>query len=79
MKSSLFRRASLAALVLVTTVAPAVAAQSDGAAARTESVVKSRIGAQARLLGEKIVPHKLAFQGTTVGGLSGSRPEPVHG
>ncbi|MFF3262975.1 esterase-like activity of phytase family protein [Streptomyces sp. NPDC002932] len=79
MKSSLFRRASLAALVLVTTVAPAVAAQSDGAAARTESVVKSRIGAQARLLGEKIVPHKLAFQGTTVGGLSGLDRNPCTG
>ncbi|MFC8826026.1 esterase-like activity of phytase family protein [Streptomyces sp. NPDC057137] len=77
MKSSLIRRACAAALVLATTMAPAVAAQSDGTtprsgtAAKPAAGTKAAIGAKARLLGEKIVPRKLAFQGTTVGGLSG--------
>ncbi|MGW0731439.1 esterase-like activity of phytase family protein [Streptomyces sp. NPDC002851] len=35
--------------------------------------------AHARLLGEKIVPHKLDFQGTTVGGLSGIDRNPCTG
>ncbi|MFF2847943.1 esterase-like activity of phytase family protein [Streptomyces sp. NPDC058001] len=73
MKSSLIRRASAAALVLTTTMAPAVAAQPGDTAA------PSPIGAQARLLGEKIVPHKLSFRNTTVGGLSGIDRDPCTG
>lgn len=85
MKSSLIRRACAAALVLATTMAPAVAAQSDGTSARPGTAVKSAtgtkaaIGAKARLLGEKIVPRALAFQGTTVGGLSGIDRNPCTG
>ncbi|MCX5009824.1 esterase-like activity of phytase family protein [Streptomyces sp. NBC_00555] len=73
MKTSLIRHVCAAALVLTATMAPAVAAQSDDTAAR------SHIGAQARLLGEKIVPHKLPFQNTTVGGLSGIDRDPCTG
>ncbi|MFC9392522.1 esterase-like activity of phytase family protein [Streptomyces sp. NPDC057027] len=67
MSSSLTRRALAAALLLTSTLAPAVAvaAQPGG---HDHRPVRA---AQARLLGEKIVPHKLDFQGTTVGGLSG--------
>ncbi|MFI5758971.1 esterase-like activity of phytase family protein [Streptomyces sp. NPDC051569] len=73
MKPSLIRRACVAALVLASTMAPAVAAQSD------HTAVRSDIGARARLLGEKIVPHKLAFRDTTVGGLSGIDRDPCTG
>ncbi len=73
MKSSLIRRACGAALVLATTMAPAVAAQPNDTAAR------SGIGAQARLLGEQIVPHELPFRNTTVGGLSGIDRDPCTG
>ncbi|WP_093878440.1 esterase-like activity of phytase family protein [Streptomyces sp. TLI_105] len=67
MRSSLTRRALAAALLLTSTLAPAVAvaAQPGGGGHQSERA------AQARLLGEKIVPHKLDFQGTTVGGFSG--------
>lgn len=73
MNPSLIRRTCAAALVLVTTMGPAAAAQSDDTAAQSD------IGAQARLLGEKIVPHKLTFQNTTVGGLSGIDRNPCTG
>ncbi|MFJ6567432.1 esterase-like activity of phytase family protein [Streptomyces sp. NPDC091292] len=73
MNSSLTLRASAAALVLTAAMAPAVAAQPDDPAAR------STIGVHARLLGEKIVPHKLSFQNTTVGGLSGVDRDPCSG
>ncbi|MYW03183.1 esterase-like activity of phytase family protein [Streptomyces sp. SID3343] len=73
MKASLIPRACAAALALATTMAPAVAARSDDAA------VRSDIGAQARLLGDKTVPHKLPFAGTTVGGLSGIDRDPCTG
>lgn len=73
MKASMIRRACVAALVLTTTMAPAVAAESNDTTARAD------IGAQARLLGEKIVPHRLAFGDTTVGGLSGIDRNPCTG
>jgi len=73
MKASLIRRACAATLVLATTMAPAVAAESDDAGARAD------IGARARLLGEKTVPHKLSFRDTTVGGLSGIDRDPCTG
>ncbi|MFE3068119.1 esterase-like activity of phytase family protein [Streptomyces sp. NPDC059247] len=91
MRPSLIRRASVAALVLAATVTPALAAgpgdgatRTDGAtltgtAPRTGTAVESAVGAKARLLGEKIVPHKLAFQDTTVGGLSGIDRNPCTG
>lgn len=86
MRTSLIRRASVAALVLAATMAPVVAAQpsgadprSDTAAARSGPAAKSLLGAKARLLGEKIVPYKLAFRGTTVGGLSGIDRNPCTG
>ncbi|WMX48565.1 esterase-like activity of phytase family protein [Streptomyces roseicoloratus] len=66
MRSSLTRRVCAAALLLTSTLAPAAAAAPPaGPAGPAERA------AQARLLGEKIVPHKLDFRGTTVGGLSG--------
>ncbi|MFJ9428021.1 esterase-like activity of phytase family protein [Streptomyces sp. NPDC101490] len=88
MRPSLIRRASVAALVLAATVTPALAAGPDTAtrtdtASRTEirtgTAVKFAVGAKARLLGEKIVPHKLGFQDTTVGGLSGIDRNPCTG
>lgn len=65
MRASLMRRACAAALLLTTALAPAVAALPNNSTERSEPT------ARARLLGEKIVPHKLDFRGTTVGGLSG--------
>lgn len=79
MRLSLIRRACAAAVVLAATMAPAVAAQSDGSDARDGTAAPSDIGAKARLLGEKIVPHKLPFRGTTVGGLSGIDRDPCTG
>ncbi|MFJ4920346.1 esterase-like activity of phytase family protein [Streptomyces sp. NPDC088725] len=73
MKLSLIRRACGAALVMATTMAPAMAAQSHGTAAPSDT------GVRARLLGEKIVPHKLPFRNTTVGGLSGIDRDPCTG
>ncbi|MCP3757028.1 esterase-like activity of phytase family protein [Streptomyces sp. TBY4] len=67
MSASLIRRACAAALLLTSTLAPAVAAAPQPGGPEPES----GRAVQARLLGEKIVPHKLGFQGTTVGGLSG--------
>ncbi|WOX20949.1 esterase-like activity of phytase family protein [Streptomyces solicathayae] len=67
MSASLIRRACAAALLLTSTLAPAVAAAPQPGAPAPES----KRAAQARLLGEKIVPYKLDFLGTTVGGLSG--------
>ncbi|MDI3405555.1 esterase-like activity of phytase family protein [Streptomyces cavernicola] len=95
MKTSLVRRACVAALALAATITPAVAAPQDGNAAPSDrnsaasdrkaapsdrkAAASGRIGAQARLLGEKIVPHKLPFQNTTVGGLSGIDRDPCTG
>lgn len=79
MTSSLIRRASVAALVLATTVAPAVAAQSHDTAVQPATAVQPVLGAQARLLGEKIVPRQLDFRNTTVGGLSGIDRNPCTG
>lgn len=79
MNSSLIRRACAAAVVLATTMAPAVAAQSDDTAVRSDTAARSAAGAQARLLGEKIVPRKLSFRNTTVGGLSGIDRNPCTG
>lgn len=76
MKASLIRRACAAALVLATTMAPAVAAQSGNTG---DTAARFDIGAHARLLGEKIVPHKLPFRNTTVGGLSGIDRDPCTG
>ncbi|MEU9992687.1 esterase-like activity of phytase family protein [Streptomyces sp. NPDC048045] len=73
MRTSLIRRSCAAALVLATTMTPAMAAQPD------DSVARSGIGAHARLLGEKIVPHKLSYRNTTVGGLSGIDRDPCTG
>ncbi|MET9518300.1 esterase-like activity of phytase family protein [Streptomyces sp. NPDC002994] len=67
MSASLIYRACAAALLMTSTLAPAVTAapQPGGPAPESGRAV------QARLLGEKIVPYKLDFQDTTVGGLSG--------
>ncbi|MGW6564811.1 esterase-like activity of phytase family protein [Streptomyces sp. NPDC054975] len=67
MSASLMRRACAAALLLTSTLTPVVAAaaQPGDSGPQLESAV------QARLLGEKTVPYKLDFQGTTVGGFSG--------
>ncbi|WP_235023621.1 esterase-like activity of phytase family protein [Streptomyces sp. WAC05374] len=75
MSSSLTRRACAVALLLTSTLAPAVAAaaQPGDPGQGTGRVV------QARLLGEKTVPHTLAFQDTTVGGLSGIDRNPCTG
>lgn len=85
MRASLIHRACAAALVLATVTPPAVAAQSDGTTARSGTAAtsgtaaRSAIGAQVRLLGEKTVPHKLAFRDTMVGGLSGIDRNPCTG
>lgn len=79
MRLSLIRRASAAAVVLAATMIPAVAAQSDVSGARGTAAAPTDLGVKARLLGEKIVPHKLSFQGTTVGGLSGIDRDPCTG
>ncbi|MGW0601556.1 esterase-like activity of phytase family protein [Streptomyces sp. NPDC002776] len=76
MKASLSRRACAAALALAATMTSAAAAQPGDTDAPTN---RSEIGAQARLLGEKIVPHKLSFRNTTVGGLSGIDRNPCTG
>lgn len=67
MSASLIYRACAAALLVTSTLVPTVTAapQPDGPTAELGRTV------QARLLGEKIVPYKLDFQDTTVGGLSG--------
>ncbi|MEU2544016.1 esterase-like activity of phytase family protein [Streptomyces roseolus] len=75
MSSSLTRRACAVALLLTSTLAPAVAA----AAQPGDSGQGSGRAVQARLLGEKTVPHKLPFKGTTVGGLSGIDRNPCTG
>ncbi|MFJ7956443.1 esterase-like activity of phytase family protein [Streptomyces sp. NPDC096319] len=67
MSASLIRRACAAALMLTSTLAPAVAAAPQPASPGPDATR----AVQARLLGEKILPHKLDFRGTTVGGLSG--------
>ncbi|MGW0120792.1 esterase-like activity of phytase family protein [Streptomyces sp. NPDC003327] len=67
MRASLIRRACAAALLLTSTLAPTAAAAPQPGSAGPES----KRPVEARLLGEKIVPHKLDFRGTTVGGLSG--------
>ncbi|MEV5548718.1 esterase-like activity of phytase family protein [Streptomyces sp. NPDC052309] len=79
MRASLIRRACAAALVLAATLTPAGAAQPIAAAQPADAEPKSDIGARARLLGEKIVPHKLTFRNTTVGGLSGIDRDPCTG
>ncbi|MGW0538546.1 esterase-like activity of phytase family protein [Streptomyces sp. NPDC003032] len=79
MKPSLIHRACVAAVVLAATMAPAVAAQSDDSGTRGGTAALPEIGAKARLLGEEIVPHKLSFRGTTVGGLSGIDRDPCTG
>ncbi|MCB5181924.1 esterase-like activity of phytase family protein [Streptomyces antimicrobicus] len=75
MTSSLTRRACAVALLLTSTLAPAVAAAAPpgGPGQRPGHAV------QARLIGERTVAHKLAFQGTTVGGLSGIDRNPCTG
>ncbi|MFB7512303.1 esterase-like activity of phytase family protein [Streptomyces sp. NPDC056144] len=75
MSSSLTRRACAVALLLTSTLAPAVAVAAQPGVPGPES----RRPVQARLLGEKTVPHKLDFQGTTVGGLSGIDRNPCTG
>ncbi|MGW4161461.1 esterase-like activity of phytase family protein [Streptomyces sp. NPDC004788] len=72
MRASLTRRACAAALLLTSTLTPAVAMAAAQPADPARPVARAVArAAQARLLGEKIVPHKLDFEGTTVGGLSG--------
>ncbi|WP_251056110.1 esterase-like activity of phytase family protein [Streptomyces sp. ISL-94] len=73
MKASMILRACATALVWAATLAPAVAAQPG------DTTEPSRVGAGARLLGERTVPHKLDFRGTTVGGLSGIDRDPCTG
>ncbi|MFF9909081.1 esterase-like activity of phytase family protein [Streptomyces sp. NPDC013457] len=67
MRSFLTRRVFATALVLASSLSPVVAsaAQPDSGERNSEHA------APARLLGEKIVPHKLDFRDTTVGGFSG--------
>ncbi|MER0430008.1 esterase-like activity of phytase family protein [Streptomyces microflavus] len=79
MKSSLIRRACVAAVVLAATMAPAVAAQTDDTGVRGGTAAPSDIGAKARLLGERTIPNKFTFRGTTVGGLSGIDRDPCTG
>ncbi|MER7960080.1 esterase-like activity of phytase family protein [Streptomyces sp. NPDC096030] len=67
MRSSLTRRVFATALLLSASLSPAVALAAQPA----DTERKSEHAAPARLLGEKIVPHKLGFLETTVGGLSG--------
>lgn len=74
MNASLIRRACAAILVLATTTTPAVAAPPGG-----DTAASDHIGAQVRLLGEEVIPHKLPFRGTTVGGLSGIDRDPCTG
>ncbi|MFC8508354.1 esterase-like activity of phytase family protein [Streptomyces sp. NPDC057411] len=76
MRSSLTRRACAAALLLASTLSPAVA---TAAARPADPAQPTARAAHARLLGEKIVPYKLDFQGTTVGGLSGIDRDPCTG
>lgn len=64
------------ALLLASTLAPTVAAARPGEPVPTPGPGPD---VQARLLGERTVPHKLAFQGTTVGGLSGIDRNPCTG
>ncbi|MFF0748005.1 esterase-like activity of phytase family protein [Streptomyces sp. NPDC004267] len=68
MRASLTRRACAAALLLTSALTPAVASAVTQPADPARPLARA---AHARLLGEKIVPYKLDFQGTTVGGLSG--------
>ncbi|MFF7813762.1 esterase-like activity of phytase family protein [Streptomyces sp. NPDC007945] len=75
MSSSLTRRACAAALLLTATLAPAVAS----AAQTSDTGQGLGRSVQARLLGEKTVPHKLPFEDTTVGGLSGIDRNPCTG
>ncbi|MCX3058670.1 esterase-like activity of phytase family protein [Streptomyces beihaiensis] len=85
MRPSVLRRAGTAALALAAALAPTVAAAHPGGAhpGSSHGVDAQRVGAQralhARLLGEKTVPHKLDFQDTTVGGLSGIDRNPCTG
>ncbi|MFI5743459.1 esterase-like activity of phytase family protein [Streptomyces anulatus] len=79
MNLSLIRRACVAAVVVASTMAPAVAAQTDDTGARGGTAALSDIGAKARLLGERSVPHKHSFRGTTVGELSGIDRDPCTG
>ncbi|WP_308798402.1 esterase-like activity of phytase family protein [Streptomyces sp. UH6] len=74
MSSSLTRRACAAALLLASTLTPAVATAQPG-----DPGQGAGRAVQARLLGEKTVPHKLAHQDTTVGGLSGIDRNPCTG
>lgn len=67
------RHMGVAVLALTATTTPALAAETSRAAAPSDT------GVQVRLLGEKIVPHKLAFHDTTVGGLSGIDRDPCTG
>ena len=64
------------ALLLASPLAPTVAAARPGEPVPAPAPDPV---AQARLLGERTVPHKLAFQGTTVGGLSGIDRNPCTG
>lgn len=69
MRTSLMRRACGAALLVSSVMAPmAGAVDSDEPAAAARQLAPP---AHARVLGEKTIPYKLGFQGTTVGGLSG--------
>ncbi|MFD4372570.1 esterase-like activity of phytase family protein [Streptomyces sp. NPDC058486] len=71
MSASLIRRACAAALLLTSTLVPAGASAAQPGAQPGAPGPQSDRAVQARLLGEKIVPFKLDFQGTTVGGFSG--------
>ena len=66
MRCDFSRAAALAVLPLLLTTTPAGSAPAPPEAG-------------ARLLGETIVPHKLDYQGTTVGGLSGIDRDPCTG
>ncbi|GAA3486455.1 esterase-like activity of phytase family protein [Streptomyces cremeus] len=74
MSSSLTRRTCALTLLLTAVLSPAVSAAQPG-----DPGEGSGRAVQARLLGERTVPHKLAFQNTTVGGLSGIDRNPCTG
>ncbi|PRH77914.1 3-phytase [Streptomyces solincola] len=79
MSPSLTRRVCAAALLLTSVLVPASASASASASQPADPGTGPGRTVQARLLGEKTVPHKLAFQGTTVGGLSGIDRNPCTG
>jgi len=72
-------RPTLSRRALLRGAAAACALAATGCATRGTPPVVPQGPAQLRLLGEKILPHGLQVQGTTVGGLSGLDHDPASG